>query len=586
MSWRDRAVPVANNNNNGTSWRDRAKKVEDWVGDLTTTKQVMHPDISLKDRLIAKNFSQSQEKQLEFLKAQYPNLQFDVSTNGQIRAKSPGSKEWNVLDPDTGIISTDSLRDLGDIGFDLFSGVTEGGASALGAAGGAAISAPLGGVGAIPGAMAASGATAAGNEAIRQKLGQWLGIPQQVDMTDVAVTGGVGAISPLLFGAGKATGLANVAGKAAKKGLSKINPLYKIGSAVSGTSEDALRTYANPEFRQVVDELEQKGITEYTGKALDKINDYASETKDKAVKDYVTDINNANRLADTGAAKKSFADSTQELAEQDFISQADESKIDAINKAYNRYFSNRGGTQIPNQVTPDSAFKLQKDLKKLADFDGDLTPENIHMKATARDAYMNMRKAIDEASEGLTIDSRDRLKDVYRFEDEILPKFQGKNRLESIQKTYNELSGLNRNNRRAFAEELGRMSKDSPLDLTNEAKILSTYKELGSPSMLPVSSGGKTSTTRSVPLAGLGGYVGGSLGYNVRPTGDPTLDRAIGGATGAGLATLLGSPAAMKAYIRAMQKAGRAKDLITPRDTGLWRGVKTGLSTEIFTEPE
>lgn len=171
----------------------------------------MHPDMTglqgLKARTVYKALGADPEASLKYLQKEFPKLKFSTDPEGEVLVMSqePGSKTYR-LDP-KGL----DIRDVTDLAYDIPAGVAQGAATA--AAGLAA--APAGGVAAIPAAMAASGASGAGLEALRQKLGNLMGIDQEVSGKDVAVSGAFGAASPLVFGTG--AGMSQAASQAAKQ---------------------------------------------------------------------------------------------------------------------------------------------------------------------------------------------------------------------------------------------------------------------------------------------------------------------------------------------------------------------------------
>lgn len=561
--------------------RARAKAAS-YVEDLGSTKQEMHPDINIKDRMIVKNLSQSPQKSVEYLKQQYPKLDIEQSRSGQLRARTPG-QEWMAIDPDTGIISKDSLKDVGDVLYDLYAAGSEGAATAGGAILGAGATAPTGGWGAIPGAMAASGATTAANEAMRQKLGQYLGIPQEVNGEDVAIAGGVGTVAPALFGAGKARGAVPIAGEYIGKGLDKINPLPWLGEKISGVPREVLRNYSDDAIRTQVDQVEKEGVSSLSGQVYDKLKNYVESNKESAGKELVDVMDGLGTKVDITEAKGAFVSARNDILNkgEEALTNADSKKLDKLNNIYNEYFGLESGGFVPNQISAPKAWQIQKDLKQTAKYGMDMDAQELYSKGVSRDAYQKLNKSFDEASDGAVTTAKDRYRAAIQEEAELLPKFEGRTRADSIQKTYNEMSRLDRQGRKVLQEKLSKLSDDDILNLADEAKILSTYRWLGKPNITPVSSGGTTSTSRTIPLAIAGGSLGSLAGYNA---GGGYAGATAGGATGATLGTLLGSPAAMKAYIRAMRKAGRARELITPRGTPVNRAIGSGIGTEVMDE--
>ena len=700
--WKSRAIKVSDGST--SDWKSRAIPVE-MPKEYSFTDQVMHPDVSSWNRFVAKNFAQNTDKQVEFLKSKYPNMDIDVTKNGQIRMKNQGEKNWKVLDPDTGFFSKDFLGDLRDVGFDLYAAGSEGLASAAAALGAGAAS---GGVGAIPAAMAAGGASTAANEAMRQKFGQYLGIPQDVSGEDVAISGAIGSVAPGLLGAGKARGALGLAADKVGEGLSKINPLPLIGEKVSGVPREVLRNYADDGVRANVEKLEKEGITDFSGNVYDKLKNYVETRKDQAGSELVDAIESAGQLADVSGAKQSYLSKIKQLENMSDPTKADKAKLNKLKSDYTKYFglakpkeileksddvlaresglfnqldeaiampvepplaggevvetlaqklktlppepsptyqpeidsflsdvyskvnipkkeaifSDMNTTKnifeelaeaqkmsageqkeqtiksildeikqintptyqkyVDDQLPARRAWDLQKDLKQVAKFEQGMTPADVYAKGTSRDAYFKLNKALDDASEGLSSKAKSQYKAALQEEAELLPKFEGKTRADSIQKTYNQMSGLDTQGRKVLQEKLGKLSDKEILDLTDEAKILSTYKWLAKPNVAPVSSGGTTSTSRTIPLAIAGGSLGSLAGYN---TGGGYAGATLGGATGATLGTLMGSPAAMKAYIRAMRAAGRSSELVSKDDTPYSIMLRGG-STEFMDRPE
>lgn len=637
MSWRDRAKKVETNNpslpsQGASSWRSRGKVVA--APPKPSTIQEMHPKLDVADRLIAKNFAQSPQKQLEYFQSKYPDMDIDMSEKGQIRLKDKDARDWNVVDPDTGFFSKDFLNDTGDIGYDIYSGVSEGAATALAAlAGGAS----TGGVGAIPSAMAAGGASGAANEAIRQKLGAALGIPQEVSGTDVAIIGGIGAVAPVLFGAGKAKGLVQGAGTLGKKGLSKINPGFWLGEKVSGIPRQAIRNYTDDATRETVERLNREGVYDYSGQALDKIDDYITSNKNAATEDLVSAIEGAGRKANIKPAKETFKQSQKELSKRASLTNADKLKADQVKAIKDQYLGlnkkrlpenfdqltpfektkvlrkvQQGpkGKFVPDEIDAKRAWDIQKDLKQAAKFEQGMTPADRYAKGTARDAYFKINQALDEASDGLSSNAKQRFKDSVTAEEEILGKLTGKTRADSVDKTFKKLSNIDRQANKVFSERLQRISpdyvkpdvEDIPWynipkrikgttvpktdagvdDIMNSARVLNTYKYFGEDpgqTLMAVATSGN-----KVPLSTGLGLLGGYAGHQGGMTGQPGIDSALGAGAGILAGQTFGSKAALRNYIKSLRWAANLKKGLTPTQTPLYRGLKTGLGAELIDE--
>lgn len=576
MGWRDKAVivqtdvpatvGVGNTVNLKPSWKDRSFSGKPRVN------QEMHPDISLSDRAIIKNFSNSPDASVAYLAQKYPSHDVAVNQQGQLIMKRKDEVDFKVIDPDTGIFSTDIINDITDVGYDVPASAIEGGAATLGAIGGAALTAPYGGWGAIPGAMGASAVVGAGDEALRQKLGQVLGIPQDVNYGDVALSGGVSAVSPLLAGAGKAPGILKMT-----KDFTTQKALPKLGSILSGVSSDSLLNYSDDALRAQLKNLEKDGVEDFSAQAFDKLKNYVETRQLNAGKQMSKAIDETGRLVDVKPAKDSFRIASENLVNDELLTNSDVIKKQKLDDALKQYFGKTDEiinplngqrftnyVEIPDNLPAKKAFQLQQDLKEVAKFNKDMTPEDYLLKSSARDSYFNINKALDEASDGLTSKAKEQYKAALDAEAELLPKFEGSTRADSIQKTYKELSTMGKDSRRILAERLQKLADDGQLDLTNEAKILSTFRELGDPKLMPISSGGTTSTSRSIPLASMGALVGGFSGNQLGITGQPGVDSGLGALGGAAAGTLMGSPAAMKNYIRMHRAMSRGVKTLTP----------------------
>lgn len=120
-------------------------------------------------------------------------------------------------------------------------------------------------------------------------------------------------------------------------------------------------------------------------------------------------------------------------------------------------------------------------------------------------------------------------------------------------KTFKTLQGIDAPSRE-FARDTARQIKQHlGIDLQKPAEVLEAYRYFRKPELMPISSGGTTSTSRSVGLSGLGAAAGGAI------AGPPGA--MIGGAVGAAAH----SPAMTKQYIR----AGKALQPLAPSAGGL-----------------
>jgi hypothetical protein len=162
-------------------------------------------------RRMVKNFGFEDDRSLEYLKKENPNVQFSVK-GGEILAKAPQDKQWKKLDP-----SSMEKEDITDILYDVGSGVVEGSAGLLGAAAG-----PLG-------VMGASAAAAGGMEALRQGLGNMAGVSEGMDLGQIGTNAALSGVTGGLLGAGKVKGLLPKIAKPV------IKPFIGTADAVKGS---------------------------------------------------------------------------------------------------------------------------------------------------------------------------------------------------------------------------------------------------------------------------------------------------------------------------------------------------------------
>jgi ribosomal protein L22 len=252
---------------------------------LLTDKDIveeMHPKLGLLERATIKNLSNKDEghpQNVEYLRQRHPELDVQ-SYNGRILVKAPGEEKYRTLDPDTGLLSSDILYDAADISGDVLRGVAETAAETAGAVGGAL----AGGIpGALVGRSITGGLSAAGIEALRQKLGQQMGIKQEVDPVDVAVSGGINAALP---GAGA------LGRKAYGAATRKVAPW--VGEVLSGVPSDVIQTTMKrlPE----IDALDREGVTNISQRAFEKIATPLHEAVDAKGKQLATRIEDAGGL--------------------------------------------------------------------------------------------------------------------------------------------------------------------------------------------------------------------------------------------------------------------------------------------------
>jgi hypothetical protein len=664
--------------------------------DASSITQEMPEWLESSDRAKIKNFAQSPEVGVKYLQGKYPDADVRLH-NGETLIRKKGESGWKVLDPDTGLISKDIINDVTDIGYDIADDALSSAATALGGIVGTFV-AP--GAGTLAGASLAGGASSAALEAGRQKIGEELGLPQEVDAADVAVSGGVGAISPLLFGSGATTkdiakALAKKQGKSASKELleqaAKMNrgglertwdfgkdkAMPWMASVASGRSTDSIKnlqknldyvdsfagkdgdirlvdeaekvtkdfadqfnTRQRDVGSQLADEIDQAGkkvdVSKAKGAMKAPIIEYekvASEADTPVLRAQINRLKKAYDevfgLADSKAGQTSKVKTTVKggLATDESIEKladwADETdpeylaklaewkkggRLSAkpqpnVNRPFLQFTPNSQTTvgevpldrtfdwssgkylkvpsEISDQVSAKTAWKLQQDLKPLARFnpmDGLKTSSGIGVdesrgRSAAKSAYHALNKGIDEATEGMSSKLKTQYKDLVRLEDDLSPFFSNEG------KTLQTLRNIDSQGKMPVKRDLARL-KEMGIDKVDDFEKLQAASQWSNAGWLPQSLGGTTSTSRTVPLSIAGGALGFYAGSNT--VGGPGAG-TVGGATGALIGGLAGSPAAVKALVRSTRAVDRGgKSLAKKASKVVKRGKLNAASKSIY----
>jgi hypothetical protein len=521
------------------------------------------PDwLSLKDRAILKNFSNSPKASVKYLQLKYPDKQFRLGNEGEVLARGQG-EDWGTLDPDMlkpkytslggvvyekpndtswGDVVKEAGMDALDMAYDIPAGLAQGLATTAGAAVGAATPVPGG---ALMGGSAASGASGAGLEYLRQKLGQKLGIPQDVDKGQITSAGVSGAAIPLTLGIGE------VGGKPVEGLLSK--GLKKMGSLASGIPVDTMQAYAK--HMNKVDELEKTGATSYIMDINKRINDYVQANKTKAGKAVASEIDNLEGGINIADIKKAWLDKINE-AESKAMNEAGRKQAAALRAQYNEFMEG-----MPDTISGSQAFDLQQQLKQGAKYNQTVDDATKYAKTEGtRNAYSGLNDEFNKASDNTIGAAKNQYRAALDEEKSLDTNFNGSNTDQTAQKTFNTVTNLDKEGKRALKERLQKLSDSGQLDLTNDVETLQALKAFGNPSSMPISSGGTTSTSRSIPLSILGGGAGAILGGKL--AGWPGV--VTGSALGSSLVQPLASPQAMKNYIKMATKAGKLAKPLHP----------------------
>lgn len=539
--------------------------------------QEMHPEFTAADRLVVKNFSNNNEAAVNYLQKRHPNLEIKVDDkSGQFLARArDGSEEaYRVLDPDTGFFSSpgEMLRDVGDIGTDIVSGIGTGLATAAGGVAGAA----GGGIGALPGAALAGAGASAGLEGLKQSIGKALGVGE-FSGTDLAIAGGAGAVSPLLFGTGASAaqvakaGLDDAALAAQKGGLgraadwAKSSALPWLGEKVSGVSSSSIKGLAS-NFDDIVRmEKDPSAITNMSKETIKDVSSSLRGAKQAAWKEYQGALDaTGDTLVDITPARDRLLTAIKEAEEAAAVgTAADDELVEALRGQLGKYFQAKDGS-LKSHLPAKAAAKLDQRLGEAADFKK-LSPEgpqvgprfsqgdssqSLEVKNLSGELKSLVSQSLDEALPEGALAARARYGEIANLEKQVKPLLKGSD------KTYRTLRNLGRPANQAKQELFQTIDQEFGTNLIDKARLAETYAAFAKPASLPISSQGTTSTSRSIPLAAAGGlagyYAGGQMGGSGHGSG--VMGAGIGGSLGA----FLGGPAAIRQYIRAGLAAQKA----------------------------
>lgn len=602
------------------------KEVDGYVNYLSQTQgptddqieNEMHSKIGTLDRALVKNLSQSNDVTIKHLKSKLPNADIREH-NGEIIIKDQGETKYRKLDP-SGFQLGDLGHDILDVGYDIVDGIGTSAATVAGGVGGAVagmgVASP---VTALAGASLVGGASSAASEAFRQKMGQQLGLDQEVDGTDVIISGGIGAASPLLLGTGATT---KQMAKGVVKGNAAKNTLLKaLGKTGKELSEEAIEKSVERSNRGLIQhgwagtKGAAKRVGSFTsGKSVEQIDDYAKNI------DYITPFENneqaleleANRVAkkfgqgfddrfsEVGGQLGDAIDATGKKvglgeSKQAFLSKIEqleklraedpspilEAQINKLKKSYTDLFGVKNASETPvmdyatmtmrnaptemaDNVSGRAAFNKQQQLKRMSRFDqlsegvqtADGTPVDSSMvRGAARQGYHSINDGLDKATDGVSRELKDRYANMKGIEQNLEPFF------ENTKKTLQTARGYTDKQQYIQARTNLQRAIDQNVDGASDMKKFMAASQWTKQALL-----GKNTPAVGVGIA-TGAYAGANSG-----AGQGTAMPA--GMVGGFLAGKALGPAAVKKAIKATIKAERAAGNISK--AAAKSGIKAG----------
>jgi hypothetical protein len=565
--------------------------------------QEQAPEVGLLERAKLKTFANSPEAMAKAI-MQNPNVEAQVAPNGQVIIRTKGAQDWRVLDPDTGIDVT-SLTGIGELGkdvlegaYDVGTGIVEGaGSLAAGVAAGTA----TGGVAAIPAAMGAGAGLGAANEALRQKIGAALGIPQEVNMGDVAMSGAFGAASPLLLGTGGTlknvgkntlknelfqSGLIGTGGKKALAGGAELFTGIKGDLFKRATKDPVLMKQISEQGEDVV---ANDAIGNLFSKVEDRYTDLGQRINEK--------LRKSGEQVDITAAKNSIQGMITKIEKEanGKFSSEDRAKLDALTGLYNRTFKRtqevveqvptptgvldatgapvmgmsqvkkQAEAELPSSVPASEAFKIKEELTNAAEFmsdkfRGNKSQSDKTVSTIAKKAYgetsTSIANSLKEAP-ALNKEYRETLSDI----DFIRNKFKNPKALMGDDLAFDEkgakqLYKIGGGGDRALERKVSALDKQYGTNLVDESKNISAANLLEDAGWFNKSVRGVTSTSRTNVGQSIGGAAG--LGLGSMLGGDGSLESRAGlAAAGGALGAFATSPRAFINYLKMAEKASK-----------------------------
>lgn len=473
----------------------------------------MHPEIGAWDRFVVKNFASNPEAQLGYMKKKYPGLEFDKLKNGELVARNKDEVNWKRLD-EKGF----GIQDLTDIGADTAQGVAE--AAALGT--GTLATLPVGGWG----GLAARSGVGVASESLKQGIGSALGIPNNLDMGNLAVSGVASTAIPAIG--------ENVI-KPAWGRIKQAAPV--VGEWLSGVPRDVLGNIHTDEYaRRVIKDLTPDVFANNAVKDMRKGFD---GTIDNIGKDINSSVGGQINMS---GPKQSINNALNMLpaAEQANYSQAKNVVVGA-----------------GDMVSPADAFRYKNELYKLGQKGS--TPSNVRPVAT--DASIQIRNelernATDPAKFTQSMTNYAALMDTMN-RDTLRPfKKNGDKPLIALSSWYEGAKSKDPALKEARTALSNKVKGYTKVDLDKSARELASYKYFNDPSKTPAAWG------NAGKGAGIGGTMGMGLGWGLS---GHAMGGAVGGTAGSVLGAAATSPWAMLKMANGGKRTGEAGEFLADK---------------------
>lgn len=582
MSWRDK---IEKKQTTASGWRAKAESVRQQLetanegAGVSNTLMNEPADVSSWQRFVAKSFAANPNRAAAYIKSKNPDLEVDVF-NGEVVVRKKGEQNFKAIDPDTL-----ELADLAELAPDVVAGGLQSLATTA-----AAIPAGVatGGWGALPAGMAASGTSGAALETARMGIGSALGIPDNIKGENITTAGLFGLAAPALLGVDNLPQSLQQSGRGLiKRGIDRAGS--KAIEFATGIPDDVQQAYRT--FKPQVQEMAaSKNPYQTIYDVTDKIQDTLSKRETELGKNVGSAIDTAKGSVDISGAKKVFADRLNFLRSKPYITNAEQAEINSLQSYYNKYFGlaepytsfnmtenvvpqTRAATvfkqgsgvgpmldepsinmtkstieELPDKIKAQRAFDLQKKLDSAAAWETNMTPETRSAKGSARGAYFDINKALEEATSGLSQQAKDEFASYKAIQQDL------KNKFNTPQQTFNTFIGLDKNSKRIALDRLKQLAGEGVLDVSpevNKIRALNAFYDLPSDPYLQANQ-----VVKNTPMQVAAGTTGVGLGYM---SGLGAGGAIVGGVLGRQAGKLAGTKAAARSYIN----LGQALDALS-----------------------
>jgi hypothetical protein len=474
-----------------------------------------HDNISFMDRFQVKNFGNSNESSMKFLQDKHPDMEFKEH-DGRIITRAKGESSYRPIDPE-GF----DMADITDVAYDVGAGAVEG---AAGIAAGLATANPIVGVG-------AAGALGAGAETVRQQVGKSLGINEEIDGTDIALSGTFAGLVPV---AGKAIAPAV---KGAARGFRNT-----IVPALTTATKDHVEILAK-NGNQLKDTI-SNGFTDLFERSGEKVNKGLTGLRNDIGNDFRL-LKESGRELDVSTVKNVYNNKIDELVKSNLDPNGKGSigeTIEALQKDRDSIFPEGA----PMSQTFEQSLLTKGSIVDKANFPkpGRIVTSNSPelVESTARDAVTELNGAVDEVMESFgSKDARSRYASYKQLERIAAPLFKDPTKIEQVFKQ------ATKGQKKTLIEALKRMDDELGTNVLDDIKLADAAQFFGSgdpvnqivDQMRPKSAleeVGKSAGIRAVlnsnspGLFGIASHVGGRVGQKV--AGPNAVRRYVQGSLG------------------------------------------------------